>query len=89
MDPVAPAPGGSLATADPHPGSPTTVAGPAGAVDAEASPQAERDLARPAAVLVALLAFTIPLASATVLWAPDGAERDWTQRITTAPFDHA
>ncbi len=39
------------------------------------------------AVLVVALMATIPLATGTVLWAVPGAEGDWNQRVTVAPFD--
>jgi O-antigen ligase len=83
MDAVAAPEGGSLTTvadlADPDLSvAPTTTD--------EREPTGE-DLARPAAVLVALLACTIPLADATALWSSPGGSQDWNRTVLFAPFD--
>lgn len=82
MDPVvAPLPDGTLTTL-PRPGAdPSDGARPA---DHEAD---RSDDARTAAILVALLAATIPLATGYVLWSAPGGDADWTRRVSAAPFD--
>ena len=87
MDPVAaPTPSASLATLSPL--RPTVF--PADRVDREAIDEQEArrdDVARPAGVLIALLALTLPLASSYALWStPTGAD-DWLRTVMVAPFD--
>ncbi len=42
-----------------------------------------------AAVLVAVLAFTVPIAITLTLWSTPGGADDWTRRVHLAPFDFA
>lgn len=57
-----------------------------GASSSAAADEVPADV-RTAALLLALLAFTIPLAVGMVLWAPLGADDDWNRRVSLAPFD--
>lgn len=80
MNPVvAPAPGATLATPpDPELDEPAA---------ARASERSADDEPRVAASIIALLAFTIPLASAYSAWSPPGSSQDWTRSVVLAPFD--
>jgi hypothetical protein len=87
MDPVAaPIPSASVATSTRL--GPTAF--PTDRVDREAidAQEARRDdVARPAGVLVALLALTIPLASSTAVWSTPTGGDDWLRTVLVAPFD--
>ncbi len=87
MDPdVAPRTEGSLATvpasADPSVDDPA-----GGSVEAAHEGTAPDRASAIASILVALLAFTIPLATATIGWSAPGGDGDWTRSVATAPFD--
>lgn len=83
MEPVAaPAARSSLATLEPPTEAPRSRW--AWADDADA---AEASDTRAAAFIVALLAFTVPLATGYSLWATATGADDWNRRISVAPFD--
>ncbi|MFN8018503.1 MAG: O-antigen ligase family protein [Acidimicrobiales bacterium] len=66
-----------------------TAAPPRASLEGEVE-QAATDVdadARTAAALVALLAFTIPLAWSTFAWSTPGGAGDWNRSIVVAPFD--
>lgn len=93
MDPVvAPDPGASLATL-PRPDAAAARPAPAPAPSEEPAgstlPDPADEEARVAAMLVALLAALIPLATAYGVWSTATGADDWTRRITVAPFDLA
>lgn len=63
----------------PAPGAPSTTSSPA-------EPRRADD-GRTAALLVALLAWTIPLATGYAVWSAPGGEGDWLRSVMVAPFD--
>lgn len=91
MEPVvSPDSGASLATL-PRPAGdgarPEPASEPAPGADGRPESSPADDQARTAAVLVALLAVTIPLATGYAVWSTATGADDWNRRISLAPFD--